>query len=197
MKRRKFIQSLALAPAAGATVIGQAPPAAPPQGPTAAVPGSPAPAADPLTYGSADEAGETVLSFFTPTQFATLKRLGRLFVPAAGGNPGADECRAAAFLDFLLSRSPEERQTLYRAGLDGVGAQATRQFGASFADATDTQADAVVMAFLGRPWRYEAADPVERFLRAVQSDLRRATVNAREWAVATRSTQTVNYLRPL
>jgi len=68
------------------------------------------------------------------------------------GNPGAIECGAPEFLDFLIGASPADRQRLYRNGLDMLNAHARKQFNKSFAELGTSQADAVIRHF-SRPCR--------------------------------------------
>src|SRR4051794_21699839 len=65
-----------------------------------------------------DVAAITVASYFSPKQFAALRRLSELIAPAMNGAPGALEVETPEFLDFLLGESPADRQALYRTGLD-------------------------------------------------------------------------------
>lgn len=186
MKRRRFIQALAAVPAAPALVQQPpAPAAAPAQTQTSAI-----------TYGHAEDFAQPLAGFFTQPQLAALQRLGDVLMPPAGNEPGATQCHAAEFLDFLVKNSPAERQQLYRAGLDALNAQARRQFNRTFAETDAAQADAL-MAPLKKPWSYEPADPLEKFLRAVYPDIQNATRNSREWAAITGMTRNISYLRPL
>jgi Gluconate 2-dehydrogenase subunit 3 len=179
MKRRRFLQALATAPATG--LIAQQP-APPPAQATPAVPaGFPQ-----LDLAVADAAAETVRQFFTASQFAALQKLGGILMPASNSGPGALETRAPEFLDFLLSESPPDRQQLYRTGLDGLNAQAKRRFTKPFADLDTDQADEL-LAPLREPWTYRPVDPVARFLLAAKLDLRTATVNSLEWNEAAKS----------
>ncbi len=72
--------------------------------------------------------------FFTAPQFAALRRLSDLLMPAMRGNLGALDTAAPEFLDFLIGVSPVDRQQLYRNGLDTLNARAHKQFGKGFAD---------------------------------------------------------------
>jgi hypothetical protein len=205
MKRRSFIEALALVPAASATALAQQPPAAAPQvpgGPQAPGTGPGGPPVvpttpDPVTYGAADDAADAVVKYFAPAQFAALLRLGRLFMPAADGAPGAADVGAAQFLDFYIGRSPADRQAVYHTGLDGLNARAQQRFKRPFADTDDTQADAIVMEFLSRAWAYKPADPIEAFLRTAVVDFRRATQNSRPYAATLATPPMTNWLRPL
>jgi hypothetical protein len=170
VKRRRFIQTLAAAPAISA--------AAPPQ--------QAAPAASQLTNASADADAETTPRFFNAAQFAALRRLGALFMPPRKGLPGALDAGAPEFVDFLVGVSPPDRQQLYRNGLDTFNARARKQFGKSFAELDDQQADTILRPLivtiawvLDRP-----ADPLEHFVAQVHDDMRTATVNSQEYAEA-------------
>jgi hypothetical protein len=180
MKRRRFLQALATAPATG--LIAQQPAPPPPQ--AAPVVSSEFPKLD---VAVADAAAETVLHFFTASQFAALEKLGGILMPASSSGPGAVETRAPEFLDFLLSKSTPERQQLYRNGLDGLNAQARRRFAKPFADLDSDQAGELLAPLRG-PWTYQPpADPVARFLLAAKLDIRTATMNSLEWSAAARS----------
>ena len=181
MKRRRFIQALAATPAAPA-LLAQAPLA----------PSVPRPAANsgndgPLLYAASDDAAEAVLHFFNAQQFVALRKLSDLLMPASSAPntaPGALQAKAPEFLDFLLSQSAADRQQLYRSGLDGLNAQAKKRFGKLFADVDASQAE-MLLAPLRDPWTYDApSDPVAAMLRAAKDDLRRATLNSREWNLA-------------
>jgi hypothetical protein len=174
MRRRRFIQALAAAPATG--LIAQQP--APSQAPASA---SELPKLD---FAVPDAAAETVRHFFTTSEFAALQKLGGILMPATNGGPGAVEARAPEFMDFLLSESPPERQLLYRTGLDGLNAQAKRRFTKAFSE-LDTEQAEELLAPLRAPWTYQPpADPVARFLLAAKLDLRTATLNSLEWNAA-------------
>jgi hypothetical protein len=181
MKRRRFIQALAAAPAAPALIAQTAP------APSVAK-GIPNASNDaPLLYAAPDTAAEPVLHFFTAPQLAALRRLSDLLMPAGSGPngaPGALDAKAPEFLDFLLGQASPDRQQLYHLGLDALNALARRRFAKSFSGVDAAQAD-ILLAPLREPWTYDApADPVAAMLRAAKDDVRRATTNSREWNVA-------------
>ncbi len=124
--------------------------------------------------------------FFTPAQFSALQRLSALLMPPLNENPGAVECAAPEFLDFLIGASLPDRQKLYRDGLDTLNANARKKFKKSFADLDDADADAVVRPLLAPlPWAYDfPKDPAVHFLAEARRDIRTATQNSREWATA-------------
>src|ERR1051325_5921041 len=108
MKRRSFFRIVAatsLAPASAQTNRASQ---------SAVNTSSPPPVA--LESTCADSASEPKAGFFTSVQFACLRRLCELIMPAAGSTPGAIEAGAPAFLDFLIGVSPVESQQLYREG---------------------------------------------------------------------------------
>jgi hypothetical protein len=184
MKRRNFVQSLLLAPAAPVALTAQQP------APVPAVPArqfsrQPHNVPD-LKVTQVDLTAETSQHFFTPEQFATLEKLGSVLVPPLGGNPGALDAKAPQFLDFLLSVSPAERQTLYQNGLDSLTAQARKQFDKPFAQLETTQADAILRPLMAiRLWEEDfPSDPLQSFIAHVHQDLRTATTNSREAAEA-------------
>ncbi|MCX6593335.1 MAG: gluconate 2-dehydrogenase subunit 3 family protein [Acidobacteria bacterium] len=192
IKRRRFVQGLAAAPAIPALAQQPAvpnPPGAPPQGIT--FPGGQtfgglgAPMEIPkLEVTSPDAVAETVRRFFTADQFAALEKLSSTLMPAIGTAPGALDAKAPEFLDFLLSESGAERQQLYRTGLDTLNAQARKRFSKTFSQLETAQVTEL-LAPLKRPWAYDPpTDPLERFLRAAKQDVRTATMNSREYAAA-------------
>lgn len=135
-----------------------------------------------------DAAAKPVQRFFSAAHFATLSRLGELLVPSFNERPGSAESRAALFLDFLISKSPE-RQRLYRAGLDRLDVEARKVQGQAFAKLTDERADAL-LAPLRKPWTYKGPeDDLGRFLHAAKEDFLRATFNSREFIAAASRTQ--------
>jgi hypothetical protein len=122
--------------------------------------------------------------FFNAEQFAALRKLSDVLVPSIGGMPGALVARAPEFLDFLIEVSPEERQRLYKVGLDKLNSDAKSRFGRSFAEMDGSQIE-TLLAPLRQPWTYEPpADPLARFLQAAKQDVRAATFNSREWNTA-------------
>src|SRR5438552_3295704 len=136
MKRRRFVQALAGVPAASA--LAQQQPAAPANtgGPPAGGRGGGRFTQDTpkLEITDPDLVGQGVPRFFTAPQFAALRKLSDLLMPALAGNPGALDAGAPEFLDFLIGASPAERQQLYRDGLDMLNARAKKQFSKSFSE---------------------------------------------------------------
>ncbi|MBV8819317.1 MAG: gluconate 2-dehydrogenase subunit 3 family protein, partial [Acidobacteriaceae bacterium] len=85
------------------------------------------------------------------------------------------------FLDFLIGRSPGERQQEYRTGLDGLNTEAQKRFHKAFAEVDESEASAL-LAPLREAWTYEPPrDPVANFLLMAKQDIRTGTVNSREY----------------
>jgi hypothetical protein len=191
LKRRSFVNSLLIAPAIPAALDAQNPSAAKeqptPQPNTPAVQNSRQPQAiAPLKLTNVDLTAETRPTFFTDEQLATLAALGRIMMPPLKNNPGAIDAKAPEFLDFLIRVSPEDRQALYRDGLDALNRQSRQRFSKGFMDLNATDAGALLRPLLVvRPWPEDfPEDPLQRFVAQVHNDLRNATMNSREWAEA-------------
>jgi Gluconate 2-dehydrogenase subunit 3 len=173
MKRRRFVQAFVAAPA----LLGQQqppPPGVAPQ-PASAQPVEPPASETKIEIAIPDVASEPMPHFFTPQQFAALRKLSDILMPAANGVPGALDAKAPEFLDFLIGHSPADRQHTYRTGLDALNAKAFTELGPS-----DTVA---ILSPLREPWTYDPpADPLARFLLEAKQDVRTATVNSREYS---------------
>ena len=180
MKRRSFIQTLAVTPAAALPAFAESLPAAPVTQQAA----GPAAEAVKLDTLPLDAVAEMAPRFFTAAQFAALSQLSDILLPPLNGMPGALDADAPEFLDFLISKSLAERQQLYRAGLDALNANAQRQFKKPFAELDAAQAS-TLLAPLRESWTYvPPTDPFARFLREAKSDVRTATTNSRAYATA-------------
>jgi hypothetical protein len=177
MKRRKFIQTLATTPALAVVPVAEA------QQPTPSnrLAESQMPK---LEIAVADVAATTAQKFFNAQQFAALRKLSDLLMPALNGLPGALEAGVPEFLDFLVGASPAERKQIYTAGLDLLNAQATKRFKKVFAELEDKQAGEL-LAPLRQTWTYiPPTEPLARFLREAKADVRNATINSREYVKA-------------
>jgi gluconate 2-dehydrogenase subunit 3-like protein len=184
MRRRRFIQALAAAPAAPALLAQQGAQQAPSPAAPAATDGVPAESA-PLEFSIPDEGADPVPRFFSERQFATLRRVCDLLMPAGQGSPGALETRVPEFMDFLIGDSPAERQQVWLRGLDALEKQSQARFRKTFVDIDAAQAD-MLFAPLRQPWTYEPpTDPIARLLVAAKQEVRTATSNSVERALAT------------
>jgi hypothetical protein len=138
-----------------------------------------------LAANAPDSVASGVRRFFDADGLSALRRLGEILVPARQNAPGAMEAEAAEFLDFLISQSPADRQSLYRNGTARLNQQAQAAYRKPFAELSASEADAI-LAPLREPWTYRGpTDPFAQFLRAAKNDLLQATLNSRQWAAAT------------
>jgi hypothetical protein len=182
MKRRRFMQALAVAPAVPA-LAQQVRPAPPPGGRGRRGGLGAEQGVKEFEVTQPDAVADPTARFFTPAQFGALKKLSETLMPAMSGNPGAIECEAPEFLDFLIGVSPAERQQVYRGGLDGLNAKAKTKFSKSFAELDAQQVDAVIRPLLAAtPWAWDLPkDPAMRFIAEVRTDVMTATRNSPVW----------------
>ena len=154
MKRRRFFRAMAAAPLAPSLIAQQtaapsnapgttspAPPALDATQPPASLNRAPTAMTAPVKIGTAvaDEVAEMALRYFTSAHFSALRKLSETIMPPMNGAPGALEAGAPEFLDFLIRESPQDRQQLYKVGLDRLNAQAKKRFNKTFADLDATQ----------------------------------------------------------
>lgn len=195
MKRRNFVQGLLAVPAVTTVVDAQQapPPASTPQQQPQPKPNTPARQegwrggnAPNLQLTGADLTADPAPHFFTAVQLATLQKLGEVLVPPLKNNPGAVEAKAPEFIDFLISVSPADRQKSYQFGLDQLELQSKGRFGRSFHELHDEQVDQIMKPLMVvRPWPEDLPkDQLQAFVAIAHEDLRRATMNSREWAEA-------------
>lgn len=191
MKRRRFFQS-AIALPVGSALLAQE--AAKPVSSASTPVATPHPAAP--TYGSAngsgmeypkietegpDQASTPVLHFFSPMQFAALKRLSDLLMPGGGELAGAVEARVPEFLDFYIGKSPVEKQKIYTVGLDLLNQESTKSHKRPFASLDEAAAGDIIAPAI-KPWSYvPSSDPLTHFLEEARHDVRTATMNSREY----------------
>lgn len=185
MKRRRFLTTIASVPAA-AVVMGPRPAAAGQgRGGQAGAPADAGQAAIPVPKGTLPDAvAAPVPRFFTEEQFATLKKLGEVLVPARNGAPGAVEAGAPEFLDFFIGKSPADRQQLYRKGLDDLNAQARTGHKKPFAALDAAQIDAILKPLFKPYPERRSATAFGPFVNEVRVELRTATINSPETAAA-------------
>jgi hypothetical protein len=173
MKRRTVLRSILAMPAAAALPL-----------PAPAQQAKPAPETPVTETTVADAAAQAVAKTFSAAQFAALRKLADLVMPARPDTPGATDAGAAEFLDFLIGVSPADRQTLYKNGLDRLNADAHGLYAKPFAEISSEQA-APILAPLRGPWSYRGpTDRFARFLIEAKSDILEASANSREYIEA-------------
>jgi len=183
MKRRTLLKSVAAAGIVTPLAPAQTPP---PRQETQA----PASAADTLKIELAPphSAGKPVTNFFSPAQFAALRKLSEVVVPSFNQRPSAIEAGAAEFLDFYISRRTAAVQKLYRAGLDQLNKEAQRLHHKDFGELKAEQTAPILKPMLAAWTCSGPREPFDRFLVAAKEDLLRATTNSREYATAMAAT---------
>lgn len=123
-----------------------------------------------LAMSSAETGATGFRTFFSKEQFAALRRLADILLPASGGRPSAGQTGTPEFLDFLIRESPAETQQLWKDGLQRLHDEAFRD---------------ELLAPLKQPWTYNGpADPFARFLQQAKIDVMQAAASSREWAEA-------------
>ncbi len=140
-----------------------------------------------------DAVAKPVPHFFSPPQFAALRRFSDIIMPQLGDTPGAVDAGVAEFLDFLIGESPLQRRALYRSGLDSLNTRAIAKFGKAFGALDHSQADTLLEPLL-KPWANDPpTDLFARFLQTVKADVLTATVNSHEWiAVVSKRSRSAN-----
>jgi hypothetical protein len=163
MKRRSVLKSIVAAPAAApALAVAQAP--ARRSSETRESEGD-------LRFTSPEAPGAPVATFFSERQFAALRALCAKILPPSGEMPGAIEAGVPEFIDFLIRKSPGDRQQLYRNGLDRLAAE-----------------PGAIDSAIGAKWGfYGPGDPFARFIHDAKLVIFQATMNSREWAEAGRT----------
>ena len=163
MKRRNFVQNLLLAPVAPAVaaqlrkLLRRKPPLTKNPPLNRRLPfarGDRGPHDVPkLDLTGVDRAGSPLPHYLTAAQFADTSPQveRRSLVPLR--TTGRADARHPEFLDFLISASPDDRQNLYRSGLDSLDNQSRDQFQKPFCDLDAQQADRILQPLLVvRPW---------------------------------------------
>ncbi len=117
---------------------------------------------------------------FTAGEFALLRRLCELLLPADESGPGAKEAGVAEYIDLTLQYGTESERALWRSGLLAVDALAQREFGKGFLDCEVEQQAKVMDRMAAGEQRPESA--AERFFGMWKA----AAIQGFSWSVAGR-----------
>lgn len=185
MQRREFVRAmiaLGVAPELWAQQVAN--PAPPPPAPVPWTLGLNAKTPLPHTQ-AAETVASTDPTFFSSGQMDALTHLCELLMPPLGNKPGALAADTPAFLDFLISQSPEPRKELYTAGLDWLNGESQKRYRVPFATLDPTQADGVIGPWL-RTWMadHPPTEPHASFVNVAHADIRTATMNSSAWILA-------------
>jgi len=81
--------------------------------------------------------------FFTATEFRTVRILADMIIPRDDRSGNASDAGVPEFMDFTMNDRPNSQKWM-RDGLAWLNAQSNTRFGKQFADATDTQREAIL-----------------------------------------------------
>lgn len=187
MKRRDFLHSVVTVPAGAVLLEGTAGAQSPPPAAPAGTPQPAGPAASQggmLAMVAPDQLATITPRWLTASQFATLRRLSDLLMPATPPNPGAVDVQAAEYLDNYLAVSASDRQRLYREGLDALAKQSQSRFRKPFAELSAADADAIVKPLFKVRGPTMSVVDLGPFINRVHQDVRTVTINSPQWAAA-------------
>jgi hypothetical protein len=107
------------------------------------------------------------LKFFNAQQLALVATISELIIPTDAHSPGAKAAGVPAFIDLMVSESPEETKTLWRDGLAGINKLSQAKFSRSFNRATVRQQTALLTEIS----QHEASPKTleERFFKAIKN----------------------------
>jgi hypothetical protein len=110
-------------------------------------------------------AGPPALRAFTASQHATVEALVEAIIPADERSPGAKQARVADYIDLLLAEQDETVRQPWLDGLIAFEAEATKRFGAPFAQLPSGQAEALLtdLSRNERPAAGVEPTPLEKF----------------------------------
>lgn len=66
--------------------------------------------------------------FFTAAELATIGEISELIIPTDDHSPGAKAAEVPAFIDLMVSESPEENKKLWRDGIAAIDKKAGGEF---------------------------------------------------------------------
>jgi hypothetical protein len=81
--------------------------------------------------------------FFTPAEFRTARILADMIIPRDERSGNASDAGVPEFMDFTMTDRPNNQKWM-RAGLAWIDAQSNTRFGKGFADATESQRQAIL-----------------------------------------------------
>ena len=105
--------------------------------------------------------------FFTAQELATITAISDLIIPTDDHSPGAKAAEVPAFIDLLVSESPEETRTLWRDGLVAVEKLSQKKFKTGFNGATAAQQTELLTEISKNERNPKTTE--ERFFRAIKN----------------------------
>ncbi|HMG12239.1 MAG TPA: gluconate 2-dehydrogenase subunit 3 family protein [Gemmatimonadaceae bacterium] len=93
--------------------------------------------------GAAAEGIPYAPKFFTPAEFRTARILADMIIPRDERSGNASDAGVPEFMDFTMNDRPNSQKWM-RDGLAWIDAQSKSRFGKAFADATQSQREAIL-----------------------------------------------------
>jgi len=105
--------------------------------------------------------------FFNAQQLALVGTISELIIPTDDHSPGAKAAEVPAFIDLMISESPEETKTLWRDGLAAVDKLSQGKYAKAFNNATADQQTALLTEISQNEREPKTLE--ERFFRAIKN----------------------------
>lgn len=105
--------------------------------------------------------------FFNPQQLTLVATISELIIPTDDHSPGAQAAEVPAFIDLMVSESPEETKALWRDGLAAVDKLSLTKFSRNFTAATPEQQTALLTEISKNEMKPQTLE--ERFFRAIKN----------------------------
>jgi hypothetical protein len=107
------------------------------------------------------------LRFFTPDEMATISAMSSLIIPADDHSPGAKEAGVPAFIDLIVSSSPEEVRKTWRDGLAAVDRLSQKKYKKNFRESGQDE-QVKLLEDISRN-ELNPKEPEEHFFRTVKN----------------------------
>jgi gluconate 2-dehydrogenase gamma chain len=105
--------------------------------------------------------------FFTPAEMATITAMSALIIPTDEQSPGAKEAGVPAFIDLMVSTSPEDVRKMWREGLASVDKFSQGKNQKNFVDAS-AQDQVKILEEISKN-EFDPKTPEQQFFRAIKS----------------------------
>jgi len=104
--------------------------------------------------------------FFKPDEMALIATVSELIIPTDDHSPGAIAAEVPAFIDLMISESPQDTQKLWREGLASLDQKSQSQFTKPFVKASADQQTVLLTEVSKNEMKPQSLD--ERFFRAIK-----------------------------
>lgn len=105
--------------------------------------------------------------FFNAQEMAMIATISDLIIPSDERSPGAREAEVPAFIDLMVSESPNEIRLLWRDGLAAVERMSQQKFKTAFNSATSKQQISLLRQISKNEFLPKTLE--ERFFRAIKN----------------------------